>query len=105
MYRATTPTHTFTLPDNTSLYDEIQVTYKQKDLMLVKHYQDGTLPDGMVLDGKDVIITLTQTETLAFVKNCPVHAQVRVLTTNGQALASQQFTIKITDVLNEEVLG
>ena len=31
MYRATTPTHTFTLPVNPADCDEIQVTYRQGD--------------------------------------------------------------------------
>lgn len=39
MYRATTPTHTFTLPMDTSNCLEILVTYKQGNVQLDKHYQ------------------------------------------------------------------
>ena len=104
MYRATTPTHTFTLPQNANTYNVIQVAYRQKKVSLVKQYEDGTLPDGMTFDGKNVIITLTQEETKAF-KSGVVEAQVRVLTSQGGAFASQIFNISIHDVINEEVLN
>ena len=104
MYRATTPTHTFTLPENASTYDVIQVAYRQKGVSLVKQYEDNTAPSGMELDGKNVIITLTQEETKAF-RSGVVEAQVRVLTSQGGAFASQIFNISIRDVINEEVLS
>lgn len=50
MYRATTPTHTFTLPIETSTCSEILVSYKQGSVTINKHYQDSTLPEGMSLD-------------------------------------------------------
>ena len=103
MYRATTPTHQFTLPMNTSECSEIQITYSQCGVSLVKHYQDGMLPSGMTLDGEDVFVRLTQLETLQFQANKPVKAQVRVLVGND-AMASQKFQITINNVLNEEVL-
>lgn len=105
MYRVTTPTHTFTLPDNTSSYDEIQVTYKQNNVVLTKHYQDEVLPSGMTLNGKNVIIRLTQEETKAFNPRMAVLAQVRVLTGSGDAYASEIFSIDVKDVLNEEILA
>ena len=104
MYRVTTPTHTFTLPIETSTCKEIQVTYRQRNRELVKHYQDSTLPSGMTLDGKNVIIRLTQEETKAFQAK-PADVQVRVLTTGEDAYASQVFKIWIDEVLNEEILS
>ena len=103
MYQVTTPVHTFTLPEQANSYKEIQITYKQKNATLVKHYQDGTLPPGMSFDGKDVNIRLTQTETKAFAPG-NVSAQVRVLTPSDDAYASQTFKISIYGVLNDEVL-
>lgn len=105
MYRATTPTHTFTLPIATNTCKEIQVTYKQGKVSLVKHYQDETLPEGMTLDGNDVIIVLTQDETLKFNSKEKVAVQVRVLTNDDLAFASQKFKLTVNDVLNEEVLA
>ena len=103
MYRVTTPTHTYTLPIETSSCKEILVSYKQKNLLLEKHYQDGTLPSGMTFNGNDVIVNLTQAETKAF-DNGKIDAQVRVLTNANKAFASQIFTITHKDVINEEIL-
>lgn len=103
MYRATTPTHTFKLPIETNTCSEILVSYKQKDIALDKHYQDNLLPDGMTLNGKNVIIVLTQEETSSF-KEGTVMVQVRVLTNAGAVMASQIFKLFVTDVINEEVL-
>ena len=103
MYRVTTPTHTYTLPIETSTCKEILVSYKQGRVLIEKHYQDGILPSGMALDGKNVIVNLTQAETKAFVKGA-IDAQIRVLTTADKAFASQHFTISNKDVINEEIL-
>lgn len=105
MYRVTTPTHTFTLPLDTSTLKEIQVSYKQGNLKLIKHYQDGTLPPGMTLDDKKVIIRLTQEETKQFDADYAVVSQVRVLTNDDDAFASQYFQVDVENVLNEEVLS
>ena len=105
MYRVTTPTHTFTLPIQTATCKEIQVTYKQGETTILKHYQNATLPSGMTLDGKNVIIKLTQEETKAFNARFGVVAQVRVLTNDDDAFASQIFTVSVNDVLNEEILA
>ena len=104
MYRATTPIHTFILPIQTSNCKEIQVTYRQGPTTVVKHYQDSTLPEGMTLDEDKVIIKLTQTETLKFCPKDPAYVQVRVLTTDDSAYASQRFKVSINNVLNEEIL-
>lgn len=104
MYRATTPTHTFTLPIDTSTCKEILITYKQQKVQLDKHYQDNLLPSGMTLDGDKVIIKLTQAETLMFSRDNPVYTQVRVLTTDDSAYASQRFKVSVNDVLNEDIL-
>ena len=60
MYRATTPTHTFTLPVNPADCDEIQVTYKQGDTTLEFHLENNILPPGMAVERNNVEITLTQ---------------------------------------------
>lgn len=103
MYRVTTPTHTYTLPIETSSCKEILVSYRQNNVVLEKHYQDGTLPSGMTLNGNDVIVNLTQAETKEFSKG-KIDAQVRVLTNANKAFASQIFTVTHKDVINEEIL-
>ena len=104
MFRATTPTHTFTLEVSTSTCDEILVTYKLGDVVLNKHYEDGTLPDGMTLDNKKVIIKLTQEETLMFPagKSAEVQLRARIGT---DVLATDKFNVTVNSVLNEEILS
>ena len=104
MYRVTTPTHTFTLPIETSTCKEIQVTYRQRNRELVKHYQDGVLPSGMTLDGKNVIIRLTKEETKLFDADDFVYAQLRVLTNAGDSFASREFPLFVEEVQSEEIL-
>lgn len=107
MYRVTTPTHTFTLPIQTNTCVKIQVTYRQLATKLSKIYQDQTLPSGMELDGKKVIVKLTQEETKAFNATDPenpVYAQVRAKTVGGDVFASQKFRVSLDDVLDDEVL-
>ena len=105
MYRVTTPTHTFTLPIQTSTCKEVEVTYKQNDHVERFHYQDQTLPEGMTLDGKNVIIHFTQEQTKRFLPIYPIAAQVRVLTNDDEVFASQMFTLYIDDVLSERILA
>lgn len=104
MYRATTPTHTYTLPEDTSSYSEIQVTYKQGSRTIVKHYKDGVTPSGMTLSGNNVIIVLTQQETAQFDKG-PASSHVRVLTTGGKVYASNKFNLQVQETNNEEILS
>ena len=103
MYRVTTPTHTFTLPMDPADCQEIQVSYKQGNVELVKHYQDNTFPPGMSIDGNNVVITLTQQETAQFQKG-RAFAQIRVLM-GGKVMASQKMSVSVFDVINEEILA
>lgn len=103
MYRATTPVHTFTLPSDTSVYSIIQVTYKQLDVKLVKEYKDNTLPDGMTLDGKNVIVKLSQEETMLFKKGA-AKVQIRVMNGSGDVMASQKFTVSVDSCYSENIL-
>lgn len=104
MIRVTTATHTFTLPIATNTCDEIQLTYKQYNRKLVKHYHDGLLPEGMTLDGNDIVQVLSQQETSMFEEG-DVKVQVRVLTKAGKVLGSKEMNIDVLDTLNEEILS
>ena len=103
MYRVTTPTHTFKLPFDTGDCKSIQLMYKQKGITLEKHYENGVLPAGMILDEDQVIQILTQEETKQFKEGLAL-VQVRVLTNSGKAYASQEFSVAVNDVLNEDIL-
>lgn len=102
MYRATTPTHIFTLPFDTEQIRRVQITYKQGETVLEKTEADCTM------DGSDIKVTLSQDETLRFAANSldnRVSIQLRVLTKTGQVMASKIVKVFAKACLNEEVLS
>ena len=99
MYRATTPTHIFTLPFETGLLKTLQITYCQFDrIILQKGKEDCTLT------GKTVKLGLTQQETLLFQADTEVSVQLRLVTADGKALASDIAQLTPKACLCEEVL-
>ena len=101
MYRATTPTHIFTMPFDTSLLKEIRVTYAKEDKEIILQ-KTG---DDCVLDGRDINVALTQEETLLFEAEKRVLIQLRVLTVDGKAMASKIWRKFAHECLDEEVLA
>ena len=104
MYRVTTPTHTFTMPIEASACSIIKVIYSQVEGKTVWKYKDNTLPTGMTLSGKDVMIRFTQEQTKSLVSKYPIMAQVRVLTNDGDVFDSQIFSVGVEEPLDDEVL-
>ncbi len=99
MRRATTPTHRFTLDIDPSLISKIRITYAQNgDTILTKNEEDVTLDDNIAE------VKLTQEETNLFDFGVNVKIQVRVLTTGGDALASEIFKVPCGRVLDDEVM-
>ena len=103
MYRVTTPEHVFKLPEDASVYEVIQITYKQGSTKLVKLCDDGSVPSGVRIIDDTVIVTLTQAETKKF-RRGELTVQVRALKNNGKAYASTRFPIAVEEVNNEEIL-
>ena len=104
MTRGTTPTHTFTLPDNlkTATISALYITYAQHGTtVLEKTLSDVTINDGVI------ICTLTQADTLAFEvldQRCgcdKVDVQVRMKTSDGTAMASDIMRIPVMDILKD----
>ncbi len=107
MIRATTPTHTFDFGTKFNLPVELSK-------VLISYYQNGS----QVLEkeksdlswsvGRDQSlvgsVTLTQAETKLFSPLYDVEIQVRVLTSEGDALAGPIVRRKVFDVLDDEVL-
>lgn len=111
MIRATTPIHTFVFDEDPSGYERILITYAQGGSIVMEKEKDdlefGTIED--VFSDKisyKAFYRLTQEETKQFQAGGgkPVQVQVRVLTSSGEALASDKKTISVQDVLNDEVL-
>lgn len=100
MTRGTTPTHTYTLPFGVENVEKLRIIYAQDgESKLVKTEEDCTLA------GDTVTVRLTQEETLAFYSECLVEIQVRVLTPEGEALASNVMRVKPGVCLEDEVIG
>lgn len=104
MTRGTTPTHTFTLPDDlkTATLSALYITYAQRgETVLEKAMSDVTINNGVIT------CTLTQADTLKFEvldQHCgcdKVNIQVRIKTSDGVAMASDIMPVPIRDILKD----
>lgn len=104
MTRGTTPTHTFTLPDNlkTATFSALYITYAQHGTTVLEKTLDDVTNNNGVL-----ACTLTQADTLKFEvldQHCgcdKVNIQVRIKTSDGVAMASDIMAIPISDILKD----
>lgn len=104
MTRGTTPTHTFTLPDNlkTATLSALYITYAQRGTTVLEKTLDDVTNNNGVLN-----CTLTQADTLKFEvldKHCgcdKVAIQVRMKTSDGTAMASDIMSVPIRDILKD----
>ena len=123
--RGTTPYHSFVLPLKTEDISEVYITYLQNNEIIVdKTISDVTIAD---IDNEyenasmnepledfvpscELTIHLTQEDTLKFhfypaaEKNVAV-VQIRVLTTEGEAYASEPIHERIFGILKDGVIG
>ena len=123
--RGTTPYHSFVLPLKTEDISEVYITYLQnREVILDKTISDVTIVD---IDDEyenasmnepledfvpscELTIHLTQEDTLKFhfypaaEKNVAV-VQIRVLTTEGEAYASEPIHERIFGILKDGVIG
>lgn len=123
--RGTTPYHSFVLPLKTEDISEVYVTYLQNNEIII----DKSISDVQIIDIEDeyenasmnepledfipsceLTIHLTQEDTLKFhfypaaEKNIAV-VQIRVLTTEGEAYASEPIHERIFGILKDGVIG
>lgn len=105
MIRATTPYHEFVFSEDPSEYTRILITYSQEEsIVLEKEKSDLTITENPDVPGQYIAsFRMTQAEANAFDVGS-VRIQVRILKTNGDAMASEISTLKIEEVLNDEVL-
>ena len=111
MIRATTPKHSFIFEvDPEESFSNILITYAQSgEIILEKNKSDLTFDECEDLNGRNIYIAsvkLTQEETNMFHASPKgvVDIQVRAITTDGDALASDIERISVQNVLNDEVL-
>jgi len=100
MIRGTTPTHIFALPFDVSNVAECMVIYAQDDTEVLHKKTDACS-----MSGNELRVELTQEETLLFDCSKNVQIQLRVLTTEGKALATKPAIYPVHKCLNSEVLG
>lgn len=99
MRRGTTPKHTFTLPFDTSAVAKARVIYAQGDVVkVVKKEADCEL------SGNTISVKLTQADTLRLNHKLKTDIQVRVVTHDKDAFASDIITVSTKQCLSDEVL-
>lgn len=103
MIRATTPTHKFTVPFDPEQTREILLTYAQRGKIVLERRKEEL---SFTEENEEHVITtrMTQEETALFQAGFPVEIQMRVLSAAEDALASDKITVRVEDVLNDEVL-
>ena len=101
MIRGTTPVLEFTLPFDTELLEEAYVTISQRGAVVIdKSIDECTLKHTMLS------VRLSQEETLELIaqRNLRVEIQLRVLTRDGEALASNIETVDVGRILKDGVI-
>lgn len=102
MIRGTTPTLLFNLPFSATLIKSAEITIKYVDglkkVLILKSLEDCEL-------GETSIATrLSQEETLQFPAPATVSVQLRVLTIDDIALATEPQAISVKKLLAEDVI-
>ena len=97
MWRGTTPTHTFTLPEGIRVQDftVIYITYSQNGSPVLEKEKTD-----MTLEGNVIRLTFSQTDSLLFGAG-PVKIQLRAKTADGKAVASEIVTTTAKEVLKD----
>ena len=92
-----TPIHTFNLPINTEDVAALRITYEQSGkIVFQKEKEDCELKD------KQIIVKLSQEDTLKFDSNVIARMQVKVRTTGGDVLVSEVIKKSTNIVLDKE---
>lgn len=108
MIRFTTPSQEFVFHEDPQVnFNRIVVSYAQRGKIIVeKEKSDLTFEEAKEY-GETVYVAsfkMTQEETGRFAADVPVMIQVRVLTEDGNSLASDKFERTVDNVLKKEVL-
>lgn len=123
--RGTTPYHSFVLPLKTEDISQVYITYLQNNEVILdksisdieitnieNEYENASMNESLedFIPSCELTVHLTQEDTLKFhfypaaEKNVAV-VQIRVLTTEGEAYASEPIHERIFGVLKEGVIG
>lgn len=98
MKRGTTPTITFTLPEEINIA-ELYITFSQnKRTVLEKKLDDVEINENVIT------LPLTQENTLAFYAPSPVYIQLRIRDIGGNAIASDIIRTDVDGILKDGVI-
>lgn len=104
MIRATTPLQEFVFTVNPETFSKILITYSQEEtIILEKTEEDLTITEDASGTRWTASFRMTQQEANLFDEGA-ARVQVRVLTQGNEALASDITTVKVSEVLDDEVL-
>ena len=102
MIKGTTPTLLYNLPFEATNIKSAEIvleyTDANKSVKIVKGFEDCTL------EGTTISAVLTQEETLQIPAPTTVYVQLRVLTTDGIALATEVEGVTVKRLLKEDVI-
>ena len=101
MYRASTPTFTFTLPFDIDTIADCVITFDQDDENILEKTMDDIIIDETA---KTLSVQLTQTETLLF-ETGKANVQVNILTAEDKRIASTIQKFKVYENLHEDIMG
>lgn len=96
MIRGTTPTLTFTLPFQTDIIRSLMLTFYQCNREVFTLTKEDC-----VLEENTVTVNLDQAHTLMFVNNAFVEIQMRILTTDDAAIASEIVKTTVDRILKD----
>lgn len=99
MIRGTTPTLEFTIPFDTSQLSTAFVTLSQRGSIVL----DKALSE-CGCEGNKLSVRLTQEETLELECDCITEIQIRAVTVNGDAIASDIMFERIDRILKDGVI-
>lgn len=98
MHRGTNPKVYIETDIDTSLIEDVKVTFKQGDVIFKKRKADCTFEDGLI------ITQLTEEETLQFKATPkPLQIQARVKLTDGTKIANDALEVKVKDIIDDEL--
>lgn len=99
IYRGTTPTHTFEMPFDCENLTALTITYAQNDMIVLKKSKEDC-----IVKGANIIVKLSQEDTLRFNDERGVKMQVKILNGVSDVYVSDIITASVGEVLDEEVI-
>ncbi len=98
MYRGTTPKLTFNVHFDVSRINVLWITFKQgSKIKFEKQFSDCVI----VTEKNQIIVNLTQQETLSLNANTDLNIQIRVGFKNGKRAASKLITTYVDEILHD----